>query len=112
MTLEAGKLRHRVVIEQPSNEQDETTGAMSPDWTEVCTVWAAIKPLSTREFIAAQAQQSKVIGKIIIRYRDDITAEMRAVHGNKIYSIEGVFPDEDSGQEYLSLVVAEGVKDE
>lgn len=110
--LKAGKLRHRVVIQRPVETQNSTTGATTVTWQDVATVWAAIEPLSAREFIAAQAENSKVSTRITVRYRADLTHEMRLYHAakDKIYNIEGVLSDKESGLEYLTLPCSEGVR--
>jgi SPP1 family predicted phage head-tail adaptor len=54
---------------------------------------------------------TKVVARITIRYRENINATMRVVHKGKAYNIEGVLPDPDSGMEYLTLPVSEGVSD-
>jgi SPP1 family predicted phage head-tail adaptor len=110
--LAAGRLRHRVVIQYPVEIQDETNGAINVIWADLATVWAAIEPLSAREFIAAQSEVSKVTSKIIIRYRNDIDAKMRLYHFSKdmYYNIEGILADKDSGLEYITLPVSEGVR--
>jgi len=109
-SLPAGKLRHRVTIERPQLVQNETTGDVVSVWYKVSDVWAAIEPLSSREFIAAQAQNSEIVARIIIRYRDDIDASMRIVNiqTGKIYDIHGLLPDLESGVKYLTLAVSEG----
>lgn len=112
MPLEAGKLRHRIKIERPVITQDQNNGAPITEWTEVATVWAAINPMSARDLIASQAEASKVMGRITIRYRADINETMRLVHEAKgdIYNIEGILADPDSGLEYLTIPVSLGVK--
>lgn len=107
MSLEAGKLRHRVRIEQltPSKDSD---GDPVEVWTLLAEVWAAIEPLSAREFRASQAVQSEITGRITIRYRDDVSASMRIVHRGKTYNIAGVLADKETGLEYLTLPVSEG----
>jgi SPP1 family predicted phage head-tail adaptor len=121
MTLSAGRLRHRVRIEAltallDSNGdvvQDQETGEVSEVWTLLGECWASIEPLSAREFIQSQAIQSKVSARIIIRRQDYIpTAGMRVVHGVRIYNIEGVLEDKDSGLEYMTLPVSRGVNPE
>jgi len=109
--VKSGKLKHRITIQRPVETQDATTGETTVTWRAVCYVWAAIEPLSAKEFIAAQATQSQVMARIVIRYRDDVTPKMRAVHGEKIYNIHGVLADLNSGREYLTLPVSEGVND-
>lgn len=110
-TLDAGKLRHRVEIQQRVQARASGTGAISWTWQKITNgdVWAAIEPLSTREFVAAAAVQSKVTARIIVRYRSDVTSAMRVVHNGKVYSIEGPpLLDKDSGREYMTLAVSEG----
>ena len=36
---------------------------------------------------------------------------MRILHRGKIYNIEGVLPDDESGLQWLTLPYSEGVKD-
>lgn len=108
MTLDAGKLRHRVSIEQQTTNVD-SDGISSTEWALVADVWAAIEPLSGNAFVSAQAAQSKVTGRITIRYRAGVVASMRVVHGSTNYNIEAVLPDKESGLEYLTLLVSTGV---
>jgi SPP1 family predicted phage head-tail adaptor len=109
--MRIGKLRHRVTLEAPGQTQDPNTGEMTPGWQPVATVWASVEPLSARDFIAAQASQSEITARIVMRYREGITPEMRAVHRGRPYKIHGVLPDAGSGRHYLTLPVSEGVSD-
>ena len=109
--MRAGTLRHQVIIQRPDYTQDPVTGEMTPSWIEVAKTWASVEPLSTREFVAAAANQSKVSARIVIRYRIGIDATMRILHRDKIYNIEGVLADKVSGLEYLTLPCSEGVND-
>lgn len=109
--MRAGKLRHRITIEKPTNVQDPVTGATTAGWEPVATVWASVDPLSVREFISASATQSAVSARITIRYRPDIMANMRVLHAGGVYNIEGVLADPNTGREYLTLPVSMGVND-
>ena len=118
MTLAAGRLRHRVRLEAltvllDSNGdviQDMETGEVSREWVLVREMWAAIEPLSAKEFIASQSVQSRVVARIVVRYPfDALDAAMRVVHGVRVYNIEGVLPDKDSGLEYVTLPCSQGV---
>lgn len=102
MTLAAGRLRHRVRIEQPVEDRDEDSGAVITTWALVAEVWAAIEPLSTREFIQAAAVQSEITGRIVIRFRDGLTPDMRIIHNGRVLNPAGWLPDKDSGLEYLT----------
>jgi SPP1 family predicted phage head-tail adaptor len=107
--MQAGKLNKRVRLQRPARTQDEDTGGMIDGWEEVRTQFASIEPLSANAFIAAQAVQSKVSTRIVLRYRDDITASWRVLHKGRTYNIEGVLPDPDSGTEYITLPCSQGV---
>lgn len=109
--MKAGDLRHRVSIQQDQAVQDLESGDMTRSWVETGKAWAAIEPLSAREFIAAQASQSKVTTRITIRYRAGINHTMRLAHNGRIYNIEGALADKDSGLEYLTLPCSEGVNE-
>lgn len=110
--IQAGKLRHRVVIQKQAESQNQSDGSIIVEWVDVAKVWCAIEPLSAREFVSAQAEASKITTRITVRYRSDITAKMRLYHAAKdmYYNIEGVLADKDSGIEYLTLPCSEGVR--
>lgn len=112
MIWNLSKLRHRVIIQQQMEAQDPNTGAITVTWQNLATVWADIAPLSAREFVTAQQEDSKVNTRITIRYRADVTPKMRAYHASKglYYNIEGVLSDLDSGLEYLTLPCSHGLR--
>jgi SPP1 family predicted phage head-tail adaptor len=107
--MRAGKLRHQIEIQRLEQTQDVETGESIQAWVQFASTWASIEPLSAREFIAASAIQSKVSARIVIRYRLGVVPSMRVLHMGRIYNIEGVLSDNDSGLEYLTLPVSEGV---
>ncbi len=110
MSIAAGRLRHRVQIQKwQVTGQDPVTGAEIGEWETIATVWAAVEPLSARELIAAQAVQSKVTARMVIRHRDGLTADMRIIHRNRVYNIHGFLEDTSSGLEYITIPVSEGV---
>lgn len=103
--LNAGRLRHRVRIEQPIVSQDPTTGAVTEAWATVVTVYAAIEPLSAREFVTAQSTQSQIAARIVIRYRPGMTANMRLIDetSGTIYNPAGFLADPVTGRDYLTI---------
>lgn len=110
MALAAGELRHLVRIEKPQSYQNHETGELCTRWVMVAQVYAQIVPSSVREFMAANAEQSEVRARIVIRYRADVNATMRIVHRGTAYQILGALADPVSGLEYLTLPVASGVR--
>lgn len=120
MPIAAGRLRHRVRIERlvpvldtdGETIQDPDTGEVLREWILLGEAWAAVEPLSAREFIASQETQSKVEARITIRRQDYIVnAADRIVHGVRIYNVLGVLEDPDSGLEYTTLPCSRGVSD-
>lgn len=109
--MRAGQLRQRVLLQRKSYEQDQKSGAMVETWQDVANVWASVEPLSVREFIASQAMQAEITARAVIRYRADIDASMRLIHRGKIYNIIGILADKNSGLEYQTLTLSEGVND-
>ncbi len=108
MSLSAGRLRHRVRLESLTLTQDAETGAPIETWSASATVWAAIEPLSVRDFLSADSRQSQVTARITLRPVTGLNETWRVVHGSKVYQIVGILPDQDSGFEYVTLAVAQG----
>ena len=110
--MQAGKLRHRITFQALGQTQDPVTGEMVDGWS---TVWdkvpASVEPLSAREFIAAQATQSEITTRIVIRRRDGVLPTMRILHRGTVYNIEGILPDAVSGLKYLTIPCSGGVSD-
>jgi SPP1 family predicted phage head-tail adaptor len=93
--MRAGTLNSYVSIEYRTGVQDEA-GQLVDEWIELAGMWANIKNRSGAEAIRADQEASTVRTSIRVRYRDDITADMRVVHGSKVYEIKAVLPaDED-----------------
>lgn len=110
-TLSAGRLRHRVTLQGPVQSFDSNTGSTSVVWDTLGTYWAAIEPVSVRDFVQSAAHQSKVTARITLRYGAPVTPDCRLVHNGTIYYIEGILPDADSGREYLTLAAYAGVNE-
>jgi SPP1 family predicted phage head-tail adaptor len=114
MSLEAGSLRDRVNIQKRINVRDPVTGETRVVWkNEWEKVPARIEDISQRDQIAAQAMQSSVSARIIIRYLPGLTSQHRIVDldGN-VYTIEGPpIRDKDSRRESMTLSVSLGPSD-
>lgn len=89
--MDIGKLRHRVKVYDKGTITRNGTGEEIPAYDAlVATVWAAVEPLSGREFIEATQVQADVTFRIRVRHRSDIRPEMRVVEGAHTYQIESV----------------------
>lgn len=109
--MQAGKLRHRVTLQERVKSRDADSGAVIWSWQTVTSLRAEVVDLSAREFVAARAEQGKITTRITIRFRGDITRSHRLLFEGKIYNIEGILADPKSRREYLTLPCSEGVND-
>jgi SPP1 family predicted phage head-tail adaptor len=106
--MKAGSLRNRVTIQENATLKDNT-GSQKPVWVDVFSTHAAIKPLSGRELIASQAENSEISVRIVIRYRTGVTASMRVVHGETIYAIVSPPINTDMRNTELQIMCAAGL---
>lgn len=110
MGLERGRLRHRVaLLRKVAGPQNHETGEVVYHWLPYAYVHGELAPASAREFQAAAATQSEVRGKFTMNYRADVDASHAIAFRGKRYDILGVLPDNESGLEWMTLPLAEGV---
>lgn len=78
--FEAGTLDRRIRFERPSRV-DDAYGQGDVVWQEVCTVWANVKDqlLFNSAEGGGEVRQRTLPTRVRIRYRTDITTDMRAV---------------------------------
>lgn len=112
MQSTAGKLRHRLTAQHKTQVQDQDTGEIVESWLEYCTVWADVSDLSTKDQIAAQASQSDIRARALVRY-SAITAAidttMRVLFEGYYYRIDGQpARDLNSRREYLTINLSSG----
>ena len=99
--MKIGNLRHRVVLQQKVITEDALK-QQSEAWADIATVWAAIEPLSGREYFAARQENAEVTAKITIRYRKDVTPDMRAVAEGRVFDVLSVI---NPGERNISLIL-------
>ncbi len=81
-----GDLRHRITLQKEIAITD-TDGFTKRDWQDFTTVWAAVENLHGREYWEAAAVQMENTVKFTIRYRNDITNDMRIRFRNRYFEI-------------------------
>ena len=80
--MRAGKLRHRVVIQEKVVARDGY-GEEDVTWSEVDTVWGSVEPLRGREYLEGRQEQADVSHRIRMRYQGSITPTMRVLYPQK-----------------------------
>lgn len=98
--MQAGKLRHRVIIQEPVETKGSMGGVVTTWQTRWRAVPASIENLRGNKFFAAQQINPNVTVEITIRWREGVTQQMRVLHENPprsgwydAYGIEGLSPD-------------------
>ena len=100
--MRAGDLDQRVTVERYTSTEDEL-GQPIESWAPLFTCWAAVEPLTGREYLAAQAAVSEVTARIRMRFRPWMTAQDRVIHEGTVYQIESLV-DVRSGNRELVLM--------
>lgn len=101
--MRAGQLNRRVTLQAKQGGFDPIGQPLPEDWADVATVWADIRFTSGLESIRGGAEASIAKASIRIRYRAGVNAGMRVAHGERVYNITAVLPDE-SRRVYMDLV--------
>ena len=76
--MQAGKLRHRVQIQAPTDVRDDH-GGNTRTWTTIATVWGSVEPLSGRELFEAQQVHARAAVRIRVRHYEGLTTKHRLV---------------------------------
>ena len=109
----AGQLQAKISIQRATQAADGMGGVVDT-WTELASPWAMWKALSGSELWAAMRINPTVKVKAVIRFRGDAYGAPyylptdRVVYRNRTYSVVSVI-DPDDGQEWLELMLAEGM---
>jgi SPP1 family predicted phage head-tail adaptor len=87
--MNPGLLRHRITLQKFMVITDPD-GFTTQQWQDVATVWAAIENLHGREYWEAATVQAENTVKFTIRYRPDVTNDMRIVFRGQTYEITAI----------------------
>ena len=109
--IDPGKMRHRVTFQSFAGAVDSFGDPLQGDdsqWEDVATLWAAIDPVSGKEFYAAQQSQSTVSHKVRCRYQSGLTTAMRIKYGRRLFKILSII-DWEERHESLLIMCQEAV---
>ena len=104
--IDPGKMRHRITFQRFSGALDDFGDPLQTDddsWADVATTWAAIDPISGREFYAAEQSQSEVSHKIRCRYRTGLDTAMRITYGKRRFKIISLIDWEERHESLLLM---------
>ena len=100
--MDIGKLNKRITFLKTEHVEDDM-GQSKTTWTEYKTVWATVKPYKSSESTFMSKLKPEVTHRIYVRYRDNITADMRIYYHGRIFEIAGPPLDMDEEHEMLEI---------
>ncbi len=100
--MRPGKLRRRVVVEEPVRVSDGGGGA-SLSWSQIANPWAAIEPLSGYERARYEGIEATLSHKITLRFRSGITPHMRLRLDTRIFNIHALRNEDEKDRWLICL---------
>jgi SPP1 family predicted phage head-tail adaptor len=97
MKTPIGAMDQRITLQRVTRAQDNI-GGTTETWTDLCVVWANVKPLAGREMMDGQRVSPVTRYRAVIWWKGDTngapfyTAADRVVWHGREYGIEGVVP--------------------
>jgi len=87
--MQAGRLRHRIEL-QDFVESTDPTGGRTKAWSTIVIRWADILPLRGKERFQAAKVESTTTIKIRMRFFSQINPTWRIKFGDRIFNINGI----------------------
>lgn len=107
----SSQLRHRITLEQPVMTAADG-GQFEVEWESIGQAWAMIDPIPNRsvgsESLFSEQQVTSASHEITLRFRDDITTQMRVLFEGRHFNIRNLRNPRER-KEFLVLLVEENV---
>lgn len=99
-SFDIGALDRRLVLEAP-NETPDGAGGVTRSYDSVATVWGSVTPLIARAALVAGSRGAVLRVRIVMRFRNGVTAQHRIVDGAHVYTIVAL--REITGRRFLEI---------
>lgn len=106
MAVDIGKLNKRITFQQIMTDTDEM-GRDKVSWTDYKTIWATVKPYKSSEYNFMGKLRPDATHRFYVRYRSDITPDMRILYHGRTFAIMGSPLDLDEKHELLEIQAEE-----
>jgi SPP1 family predicted phage head-tail adaptor len=83
------------VIVQSLVKVSDGQGGQDVSWANFKTLWAEIKPVSSKERLFSQQIQMTTTHRLRIRWTDGLLPSMRILFGARVFQIHGVSYDDE-----------------
>ena len=101
--MRTGTLRHRVTLQEFVEIVDEYGTPIGEGWEDIATVWAAVEPITGREYIELHNTQSELSHKVTMRYRPGVTPANRLLFNGRQFDIQSVLNLEERNRELVLM---------
>ena len=104
-----GTLNKRVTLFEPDTESSDGAGGREDNWadktgwTEVCKLWASIRPANEHAVTIAGQLEVEVTHTLLIRYREDIKESQAIDYDGRKLDIK-TFRNLDEANKFLQLM--------
>lgn len=85
----ASRLRQRITIQRPVDVSD-SVGGYNRSWVMHARVWAEVLPQTASERVLDSQLTAVSRTRFTIRYRDDLTSDMRISYDGESYTIRSI----------------------
>lgn len=99
--MRAGKLRHRVEVQENRYTTQDAHGAPVTEWTTFAVVWAAIEPMGGSEAMVANQVNAAGTHKVTIRGGTTVTPKHRVRTETRVFDVNAVTDTEERGRETI-----------
>jgi SPP1 family predicted phage head-tail adaptor len=92
--MDIGKLNKRIVLQYIDGSIFKD-GVDVENWVDSVTIWAKAEPLRGKELWMAQSIHQEINMKFTIRYRKDVSEDMRILYDRKYFEIVSIVDIEE-----------------
>lgn len=100
--MRAGLLRHQVTIQRQQTTRD-TAGGEVTTWLPIATVYAAVEPLSGREWTTSHAMGGETSHRVRLRYFAGLEHTDRLLFGSRVLLIEAILNTDERNAELVVM---------
>lgn len=101
-----------MIVFQKKMPVKDSMGQTKMEFENYKKVWATVKPFKSSEAPFVGKLRPEVTHRFYIRFRRDITADMRILYAGKVFEIAGPPIDLNDGHELLEIQAEEGFENE
>lgn len=104
--VDIGKLDKRVTFLRLVTKTDDM-GQERAGWAVYKSAWATVKPYKSSEHNFMGKLKPSVTHRFYVRYRTDITADMRILYHGRVFEVAGPPLDMEEGHRLLEIQAEE-----